>query len=96
MLLASCSTVGKVALSSLTNSGGPSLDAQIGQTNSKTYTVGVVDQVSGDKVTKTVETAEVVNVQQTPFWFIVALILGWILPSPNEIGRTVVGWFKRK
>lgn len=96
MLLASCSTVGKVALSSLTNSGGPKLDAQIGQTNSKTYTVGVVDQVAGDKVTKTVEAAEVVNIQQTPFWIFIFLIAGWILPSPNEMARTIIGWFKRK
>jgi len=36
-----------------------------------------------------------VNVQQTPVWMILLLILGWLLPSPNEIARGIRGMFKK-
>lgn len=34
---------------------------------------------------------ERVVVQQTPFWMLVLLVLGWLLPSPNEIARGIKG-----
>jgi hypothetical protein len=55
--------------------------------------VGTVDQSSADVKADTVET---VNIQQTPVWMIILLVLGWLLPSPNEIGRWFKGLFKRK
>jgi hypothetical protein len=36
-----------------------------------------------------------VNVQQTPFWMLILLILGWLLPSPNEIARGIKGLFRK-
>lgn len=36
-----------------------------------------------------------VTVQQTPIWMILLLIIGWLLPSPNEISRwirSLFGW----
>ena len=30
-----------------------------------------------------------------PLWVWLLLILGWLLPSPGEMGRTVGGWFRR-
>ena len=36
-----------------------------------------------------------VNIQQTPIWMIVLLVLGWLLPSPNEIARWIRGLFTR-
>lgn len=45
-------------------------------------------QVASEKV-------DTINVQQTPVWMIVLLVLGWLLPSPNEIGRIIRSWFKK-
>ena len=36
-----------------------------------------------------------VTIQQTPLWMILLLILGWLLPSPNEIARAIRGLFKK-
>jgi len=46
-------------------------------------------EVKADKV-------ETVNVSNTEPWVILLLILGWLLPSPNEIARWVSNLFKRK
>jgi predicted small lipoprotein YifL len=35
-----------------------------------------------------------VNIQQTPIWMIILLVLGWLLPSPNEIARWIRGLFR--
>lgn len=43
----------------------------------------------------TAGTIEKVNVQQTPIWMILLLILGWLLPSPNEIVMSIRGIFKK-
>ena len=32
-----------------------------------------------------------VTINQTPLWIVLLLIIGWVLPSPNEIAR----WFYR-
>jgi hypothetical protein len=40
--------------------------------------------------------AENVVINETPWQMIVALIIGFILPSPNEIGRSILGLFRRK
>ena len=96
-LLTGCSTVGKVALSTLT-SKVPSVEAQIGKENNKTLVLGTSEQIKGDKVEKVVEASKVdtVNIQQTPLWMIVLLVLGWLLPSPNEIANWFRNLFKRK
>lgn len=67
---------------------GPKVEAQIGKENTKV--IGFSEQVAGDK--KIVEKAETVTIQQTPPWVLFLLVLGWLLPSPNEIA----GWFYRK
>ena len=36
-----------------------------------------------------------VNIQQTPLWMLILLILGWLLPSPNEIARWIRGLFRK-
>lgn len=79
-------------------------NTQLGKTNTQTVgttksntvtesTVDTVDQSTNDVKTEKVET---VNIQQTPIWMILLLILGWLLPSPNEIGRWVTNLFRRK
>ena len=47
------------------------------------------NKVSSDRV-------ETVVVNEVPIWVILLLILGWLLPSPGEIGRSLVSIFKRR
>ena len=47
------------------------------------------NKVSSDKV-------ETVVVNEVPMWVILLLILGWLLPSPGEIGRSLASIFKRR
>ncbi len=42
------------------------------------------------------ESVEKVTVNEVQPWVILLLILGWLLPSPNEIARWVSNLFKRK
>lgn len=94
----------------LLTGGGPNIAAntQVGKTNTQTVgTTNNTDQtivrpqardikqtsdtnkVSADKV-------ETVVVNEVPVWVILLLILGWLLPSPGEIGRSIASIFKRK
>lgn len=41
------------------------------------------------------ENIKEVTIQQTPLWMMLLLVLGWLLPSPNEISRLIRGLFKR-
>lgn len=41
------------------------------------------------------ENIKEVTIQQTPLWMLVLLVLGWLLPSPNEIARSIRGLFKK-
>lgn len=101
MLTASCS---KGPLSLLTG-GGPNVAANIqaGKTNSQTLgTTKIVEQKTESGDIKSVdskvsaETVDKVTVNETQPWVILLLILGWLLPSPNEIGRWVTSVFKRQ
>ena len=46
------------------------------------------NKVSADRV-------ETVVVNEVPIWVILLLILGWLFPSPGEIGRSIVSIFKK-
>lgn len=100
MLTASCS---KGPLSLLTG-GGPNVAANIqaGKTNSQTLgTTKIVEQKTESGDIKSVdskvsaESVEKVTVNETQPWVILLLILGWLLPSPNEIGRWIKSLFTR-
>lgn len=51
---------------------------------------------SSDNTDVKADTVESVQISNTEPWVIVLLILGWLLPSPNEIGRWIRSLFKRK
>ena len=100
--LSSCSAVPLV--SSL--AGGPKVAANvqagkenrqavIDQTHRNEITTGAGSTVSTKSGSVSADKVDTVNVQQTPVWMIVLLVLGWLLPSPNEIGRIVRSWFKK-
>lgn len=75
---------------------------QAGKTNSQTLgTTKIVEQKTESGDIKSVdskvsaESVEKVTVNETQPWVILLLILGWLLPSPNEIGRWIKSLFTR-
>jgi len=105
-LTVSCSSG---ALGILTG-GGPNVAAnvQAGKTNSQTIgTTNNVEQKLENPVANTIKQSndsnsvqadrvETVIVNEVPVWVILLLLLGWLLPSPNEMGRWIRSPFSRK
>ena len=106
MLTVSCSSG---ALGILTG-GGPNVAAntQVGKTNTQTIgTTNNVEQKLENPVANTIKQSndsnsvqadrvETVIVNEVPVWVILLLLLGWLLPSPNEMGRWLRSPFSRK
>lgn len=91
---------GKGPLSLLTG-GGPNVAAQVqmGKENNQ----AVVSQTTRTEAGRDVNQAQVqadevkeVTIQEVPPWVVLLLILGWLLPSPNEIGRWITNLFRPK
>lgn len=93
---------------SLLTGGGTNVAAntQLGKQNNQTIGTSTVQElgtqtVTAEKVnnsqvqTNRVNATEVqtVVVNEVPTWVILLLVLGWILPSPGEMGRIIRGWF---
>lgn len=83
--------------------GGPNVAAntQIGKENNQTVlSVETGPKAERDVVTKTVEAEQVENVnvvnERVPIWIIIALVVGWLAPSPSEIGRGTYKLLARK
>jgi len=105
-LTVSCSSG---ALGILTG-GGPNVAAnvQAGKTNSQTIgTTNNVEQKLENPVANTIKQSndsnsvqadrvETVVVNEVPVWVVLLLLLGWLLPSPNEMGRWIRSPFSRK
>lgn len=100
LLLSGCSN----PLSLLTG-GGPNVAANIqaGKTNSQTVgTTKIVEQKTTSGSIKSVESkvsaeeVKTVVVNEIQPWVILLLILGWLLPSPQEIGRGILRLFTKK
>jgi len=82
-------------------------NTQIGKENTQTigqdkrFTPSVVTRSGVESVEQSQnsvrsETVESVNIQNIPPWVMLLLILGWLLPSPGEIGRSIASLFRRK
>ena len=102
LMLASC---GASPLSLLTG-GGPNVaaDVQVGKENTQQVVASQVTTQTDNKAGRDVfqqstpvvaENIKEVTVQQTPLWMIILLVLGWLLPSPNEISRWIRSLFKK-
>lgn len=91
----------------LLTGGGTNVAAntQLGKTNNQTLgttnnseqrlqfdTADRVFQTTDNNKVKT-DTVENLTVNEIPPWVILLLILGWLLPSPNEIGRWIRSLF---
>lgn len=82
-------------------------NTQLGKTNTQTLgtTSNTEQKISGvetevirqsaDKNNQKFDEVETVVVNQAPFWLIVALVLGWLLPSPSELKRLIKRIFNR-
>ena len=99
--LLALSGCGKGPLSLLTG-GGPNVAAnvQVGKENTQqAVAVQQKTEAGRDVIQQTspvvAENIKEVTIQQTPMWMLILLILGWLLPSPNEIARGIRGLFKR-
>ena len=109
MLTVSCS---KGPLSLLTGGGpNVAANVQAGKTNSQTIgttnniapTVSVrpnarvdtIDQSSSTSKVAT-ETVETVVINEVPAWVILLLVIGWLLPTPNQIANSFLSLFRRK
>ena len=101
LLLSSC---GLTSLLPFGGSSGPTVNsnAQIGKENRQSV-VSVEQTTSAGRdvvqTTKEVETGTVENLDITntniPPWVILLLILGWLLPTPTEIGRSITDFILR-
>lgn len=97
ILLAGC--VNPLAILS---GGKPSVAAnvQAGKENTQQVVANQVKTEAGRDVVQQsspviAENIKEVTIQQTPLWMLVLLVLGWLLPSPNEIARSIRGLFKK-
>lgn len=111
LLLSSCGLTGLPFFSG--GGGGPTVNsnAQIGKENKQavvTYeqeeTTSAGRDVITTEVLKDVETGPVdtlkINNTNIPAWVLLVLLLGWLLPTPTQIGRAlyhaVTAPFRRK
>ena len=83
-------------------------NTQVGKTNTQTVgTTQNTDQTivrpqardirqSSDTNKVAADNVETVVVNEVPAWVILLLILGWLLPSPGEMGRSLANILRRK
>jgi len=90
---------GLSTLLSLGGSGGPTVNsnAQVGAENRQSVMSVEQNTTAGrDVVTKEVETGSVGSLDiintNIPPWVMLLLILGWLLPTPTEIGRGIMNF----
>lgn len=102
LFLSSC---GLSTLLPLGGSGGPTVNsnAQIGKENKQavvTYEEETITSAGRDVITteviKEVEAGPIekllISNQNIPPWVMLLLILGWLLPTPTEIGRGIMNF----
>lgn len=78
---------------SLLTGGGPNVAAnvQAGKENNQ-----AVVQYDNTKDTSISDATVTIRNTDIPVWVILLLVLGWMLPSPKEIGRGLIYPFRRK
>ena len=93
----SCSGLNPLSL--LSGSGtNVAANTQIGKENIQT--VGVTNTVRPQlrveaPVDQVIQDSSTTNNTDVPPWVLVLLILGWVLPTPNQIGQSFLGLFRK-
>lgn len=109
MLIGSCSGINPLGF--LKGGTNVAANTQVGQNNyqtlgkSETYAptvslrpnsrVDTVDQSTTESKVST-DRVDSITINEIPAWVILLLILGWLLPSPQEISRGVWSLLRRK
>lgn len=101
-LLTALASCGQLPLG-LLGGGGPNVAAntQIGKENRQSLVSTETGPKAGrDIVQKELEAETVdtvtINNEKIPVWVIIALVLGWLAPSPSEIGRGIYALLTRR
>lgn len=107
LLMAACSNLNPIGLLTSTPGVNTAANVQAGKTNTQTIgTTTVTEQKLVRPQAKTInqtsdnnrvraESVKTVVVNEVPMWVILLLILGWLFPSPGEIGRSIASIFKK-
>jgi hypothetical protein len=91
-------------------SGGTNVAANVQAGKTNTQTVGTTNNTeqsivrpqartikqSSDRNKVASDSVEYIEINEIPPWVILLLILGWLLPSPGEMGRSLANIFRRK
>jgi hypothetical protein len=91
-------------------SGGTNVAANVQAGKTNTQTLGTTNNTeqsivrpqariikqSSDRNKVASDSVEYIEINEIPPWVILLLILGWLLPSPGEMGRSLVNIFRRK
>jgi hypothetical protein len=108
LVLSGC---GLSSLGLLGGGGGPTVNsnAQVGKENKQavvTYEEEETNNAGRDIITETKEVEAgpveklLINNQNIPPWVMLLLILGWLLPTPTQIGQSIANFvlalFRRK
>lgn len=56
---------------------------------------GHMIQIQEQQSKLTAESVDTVTINETSFGMIILLLLGWLLPTPNQIAKSILGVFKR-
>ena len=106
LLLSGCSSLNPLGF--LGSGVNTAANTQVGKTNTQTIgTTNNVEQKLENPVANTIKQSndsnsvqadrvETVVVNEVPVWVVLLLLLGWLLPSPNEMGRWLRSPFSRK
>ena len=101
VLILTLSSCGGFSPLSFLSGGGPNVAAntQVGKENTQTvgvsYTTRPVLRAEGPVDSIVQDTSTTKNTEVDPLMLLL-LILGWVAPSPSEIGRSFINLFKRK
>lgn len=55
-----------------------------------------VNQVQAQENGVKADTVESITVHEVPPWIVLVALLGWLLPTPSQIGRSFINLFKRR
>ena len=107
-MTASCS--GLNPLGFLTGGTNVAANTQVGKTNTQTIgttkvqesrteftdtTVERYEQTQDQENTVKTDSVQNLTINEIPVWVILLLILGWLLPTPTQIGQGIISLFRR-
>ena len=87
LALTSCSTLTSLTKTALTDNQG--ITAQVGQSNESNKLKAELSTETEQTTEIQSETVQIFN-ENISLTFLILLILGWLLPSPSEIGKSLV------